>query len=96
MRQASASPEAWWALLQQEEAALAAAGSGTATLGGAARGGVALFDLYQWATKLVPRQANCSNEAYLKIWLGYARQQWCVLHRPGLGRGAWPGPDKAR
>lgn len=80
----SGSPEAWWAFLQAEEAALAGGGAGgggaTATLtqGVAQRGGVSLFDLYLWATKQIPRQNNYSNEAYLKIWLGYARQQWCV------------------
>lgn len=71
----SASPEAWWAFLQAEEAALCGS---TATLSGASRGGVTLFDLYHWATKLVPRQANYGSEAYVKIWLGYARQQWCA------------------
>ncbi len=69
------SPEAWWAFLQQEESVQS---SSTATLTQSGRGGVGLFDLYHWATKLVPRQSNYRNEAYVKIWLGYARQQWCV------------------
>jgi hypothetical protein len=67
------SPEAWWAFLQQEESTLS---TNTATLSQSGRGGVSLFDLYHWATKLVPRQDNYRNEAYIKIWLGYARQQW--------------------
>lgn len=67
------SPEAWWAFLQQEESTATA---NTSTLSGSNRGGVSLFDLYGWATKKVPRQSNYKNEAYLRIWLGYARQQW--------------------
>lgn len=79
VKAAPESPEGWWTLLQQEEAwaAVAAAGA-TAGLerGGAARGGVALLDLYRAATKTVPRQNNYGNEAFVKLWLGFARQQW--------------------
>lgn len=90
VRAAPESPEAWWALLAAEEAVL---GSGTATLsgrGGPGRGGVSLFDLYQAATKVVPRQNNYSNAAYIRLWLGFARQQWwvkfcCLVGQPLLG-----------
>ena len=78
VKAAHQSPEAWWTLLQQEEGWAAAAGA-TASLerGAAARGGVSLADLYAAATKVVPRQNNYSNDAFIKIWLGFARQQWC-------------------
>lgn len=71
------SPEAWWALLQQEEAWAAAAG-GTAGLerGAATRGGISLLDLFAAATKNIPRQNNYTNDSFVKIWLGFARQQW--------------------
>lgn len=75
VRAAPTSPEAWWALLAAEEAAL---GGTTATLDRAGRGGVSLFDLYRAATQVVPRQGNYNNEAFVRIWLGFARQQWWV------------------
>ena len=90
VRAAPHSPDAWWALLAAEEAALGASegGGSTATLerGGQTRGGVALFDLYRWAVKLVPRAEHYNSAAYLNIWLGYARQQWCAAGG-GLARG---------
>lgn len=70
------SPEGWWALLQQEEAWAAAAGATAGLERGAARGGISLLDLYRAATKTVPRQNNYGNEAFIKLWLGFARQQW--------------------
>jgi hypothetical protein len=74
VKAAPESPEAWWALLQQEESLAANA---TATLSDrGARGGVTLLDLFLAATKVVPRHSNYSNEAFIKIWLGFARQQW--------------------
>lgn len=80
VRAAPESPEAWWALLASEEAA---GGGTTASLGGrgGGRGGVTLLDLYSAATQTVPRQPNYANEAYLRLWLGFARQQWCVVGR---------------
>lgn len=36
----------------------------------------ALLQLYDWATKQVPRQGNYVNDAFLKLWIGYAKQQW--------------------
>ncbi|KAI7845303.1 hypothetical protein COHA_001145 [Chlorella ohadii] len=77
VRAAPESPEAWAALLAAEEAAL---GASTGTLSGergvGARGGVSLFDLYAAATKAVPRANNYTNDAYVRIWLGFARHQW--------------------
>lgn len=97
------SAEAWWAFLQQEESQAQAAAQqqhqqaapgATGAAGGAGGGtrspggpGVTLFDLYAWASRVVPRQTNYRTDAYLNIWLGYARQQWwvaglsaCALH----------------
>ncbi len=73
VRAAPNSPEVWWALLAAEEAAL---GGATATLDRAGRSGVSLFDLYRAATQAVPRQGNYQNEAFIHIWLGFARHQW--------------------
>ncbi|PSC73666.1 hypothetical protein C2E20_3077 [Micractinium conductrix] len=76
VRVAPQSPEAWWALLAAEEAG---GGGSTATLdrtGAPARGGISLFDLYGAATRAVPRQGNYGNECFVRIWLGFARQQW--------------------
>ncbi len=71
------SPEAWWALLRrEEELATAAAGASPAIVNRVTRNGVSLFDLYRWATKVVPRQNNYKNEAFISLWLGFARQQW--------------------
>jgi hypothetical protein len=79
VKAAPESPEAWWALLQQEEAWAATAG-GTAGLerGAATRGGISLLDLFAAATKNIPRQNNYTNDSFVKIWLGFARQQWCA------------------
>lgn len=86
VRVAPESPEAWAALLAAEEAALGAStGTLTGERGAGARGGVTLFDLYAAATKAVPRANNYTNDAYVRIWLGFARHQWCVfamLSRP--------------
>lgn len=43
-----------------------------------ARGEVALGQLYAWAVKAVPKTGNYGNEAYLRLWLGCARHQWCA------------------
>ncbi len=37
---------------------------------------VILFDIYDWATRLVPQKGNKSKPAFVNIWLGHARQQW--------------------
>ncbi|PRW45719.1 hypothetical protein C2E21_5938 [Chlorella sorokiniana] len=77
VRAAPESPEAWAALLAAEEAALGAStGTLTGERGAGARGGVSLFDLYAAATKAVPRANNYANDAYVRIWLGFARHQW--------------------
>lgn len=79
VRAAPESPEAWAALLAAEEAALGAStGTLTGERGAGARGGVTLFDLYAAATKAVPRANNYTNDAYVRIWLGFARHQRCV------------------
>jgi len=64
---------AWWSFLRFEEDAHLGNKTGS-SLG--IRDRVTLGDLYQWATRLVPRQDNYMNVNYLSIWLGYARQQW--------------------
>ncbi|KAK9828905.1 hypothetical protein WJX72_002702 [[Myrmecia] bisecta] len=70
------SPTAWLSFLEHEEAVLSGS---TNTLDGAFRTnrqGVTLFHLYSWATKVVERHGNYQNIAYLRLWLGFARQQW--------------------
>lgn len=71
VRSDPASASFWWSFLLSEEA-----GASPSTLHGQGRDRISLCDLYRWATKLVPRQVNYKNIAYLSIWLGYARQQW--------------------
>jgi len=80
------SPETWIAFLSAEEASGAGGGLTGALTGGlgplsaqgAGSGGtvITLYHLYFWATQLVPRARNQHLEDYVKLWLGYARQQW--------------------
>lgn len=65
----------WLAFLRHEEQLLSTSTAplDAATTGG--RYGVTLFHLYDWATKTIPRRGGGSGEAYLQIWLGYARHQ---------------------
>ena len=43
------------------------------------RGGPSLCDMYTCATRLIPRQGNSNKDAFLQLWLGCARLQWCAL-----------------
>lgn len=65
-------PEAWWSLIQcaesQPDVAVAKPQD--------KRQGLAMLQLYEWATKHVPRQGNYENSAFLNLWIGYAKQQW--------------------
>ena len=64
------SPVAWLGFLQHEcQINVAATGQSWG------RGNVTLFKMYDWAIKTVPRSGNSKNEAYLRLWLGYAREQ---------------------
>jgi hypothetical protein len=89
VRAAPESADAWWALLLHEERA-----AGASPRSPPPRGGVALIELYRWATRLAPRPRAAadaapggSGGAFARVWVGYARRQW--------GRGA-SGPDDAR
>lgn len=64
-------PDAWLRFLENEEAVM---GQSTGTR--PSRGGVTLYHLYHKATELVQRTKGRPSESYVKIWLGYARQQW--------------------
>ncbi|KAF6261004.1 hypothetical protein COO60DRAFT_832255 [Scenedesmus sp. NREL 46B-D3] len=67
------SAEAWRALLAYEESH----GSNMTHGLQADPGRVSLYHMYYWATTLVPRSSSKSHkEAYLQLWLGFARQQW--------------------
>ncbi len=74
-------PEPWLAFLTHEEACY---GNATNPLPGRPGcsgdtgpvGGVSLYHLYFWATQLIPRSAHQHKEEYIRIWLGYAKQQW--------------------
>lgn len=72
------SAEAWRSWLAYEEAHC---GNITHSWQAAADPGkVSLYHMYYWATTLVPRSSSKSHkEAYLKLWLGFARQQWWVM-----------------
>eukprot|EP00854_Cymbomonas_tetramitiformis_P016276 gene16276-19315_t len=66
-----ASPESsstWLAFLEHE-------GRSNAERSQKTRGGVTLFRLYEWATKTIPRHGNRENETYVRIWLGYIKEQ---------------------
>ena len=68
------SAEAWRSLLAFEEAH----GSNLTQQqpGAADPARVSLYHLYYYATQLVPRNKNQQKEAYLQLWLGFAKQQW--------------------
>jgi hypothetical protein len=68
------SAEAWRALLAFEEAHCSNVTQQQPGGGDPAR--VSLYHLYYYATQLVPRNNNQHKEAYLQLWLGFARQQW--------------------
>lgn len=74
VKAAPQSADAWRALLAFEEAH-----SSNITQqqpGGGDPSRVSLYHLYYWATQEVPRTKNQHKEAYLQLWLGFARQQW--------------------
>lgn len=50
-----------------------------------------LGQLYAWAVKAVPKTGNYANEAYLRLWLGCARHQWCFTSSCGHVPFAVPG-----
>ena len=41
------------------------------------KGAVGLVSLYGWATRLTPKNGNSNNDTYIRLWIGYARHQWC-------------------
>jgi len=68
------SAEAWRALLAYEEAHSSNLTQQQGATSDPSR--VSLYHLYYYATQLVPRNKNQQKEAYLQLWLGFARQQW--------------------
>jgi serine/threonine-protein kinase TTK/MPS1 len=64
------SAPAWLALLRHEE------GVRSGGVGAAAQ--LPLARLYEHATRLLPRAGRSRDEAFLRIWLGHARQQAAV------------------
>jgi len=67
-------PEPWWLLIQHAESQQDSAHTDPKPQG--KRQGLAMLQLYEWATKQVPRQGNYGNDAFLKLWIGYAKQHW--------------------
>lgn len=63
------SPEAWLKFLQREEDIQ------RSNKGAVSASQIGISRLYEWATKAIPRSLNISNEAYVQIWIGYAKQQ---------------------
>jgi len=43
----------------------------------AGRASVGLVSLYAWATRLMPKNGHYNDETYIRIWINYARHQWC-------------------
>ena len=73
----SASANTWWALLHHEECYFERSGINRGDyVKRSSTGDVILFDLYDWATRLVPQKGNKTKPAFVNIWLGHARQQW--------------------
>lgn len=64
-------PEPWWSLIQCAESQQDAVAKPQDR-----RQGLALLQIYEWATKQVPRHGNYDNTSFLKLWIGYAKQQW--------------------
>jgi hypothetical protein len=62
------SPEVWLEFLQREEAF-------RRTDNNVAQSQIGIGRLYEWATKAIPRSSNIGNEDYVRIWIGYAKQQ---------------------
>lgn len=67
-------PEPWWSIIQHAESQQAACQPDPKPHD--KRQGLAMLQLYEWATKQVPRQGNYDNDAFVKLWIGYAKQQW--------------------
>ena len=65
----SQSPETWWSLLSKLDPVVQTSNTDK-------RQALALLQIYEWATKQVPRHGNYENTAFLKLWIGYAKQQW--------------------
>lgn len=78
LQQDPAAAEPWAHFLDNEEgiAAAAAAAAQGAAAGPKSRASAALGSLYQRATQLVPRARGQASEAYMRLWVGYARHQW--------------------
>ncbi len=73
----SASAGTWWALLHHEECHFERSGVNNKDyVKRSSTTHVILFDLYDWATRLVPQKGNKTKPAFVNIWLGHARQQW--------------------
>ena len=73
----SASADTWWALLHHEECYFERSEVNNKDyVKRSSTTHVILFDLYDWATRLVPQKGNKTKPAFVNIWLGHARQQW--------------------
>lgn len=70
------SAEAWRSLMAYEESHSANNTYGLHAATAVDNNKVSLYHVYYWATQLVPRSKNQHKEAYLQLWLGFARQQW--------------------
>jgi hypothetical protein len=71
------SAAAWWAFLRHEETATASNKIVCATPRGTPRASsTTMCDLYNWATRMVPRTDGQNIATYINLWLGFARQQW--------------------
>jgi hypothetical protein len=70
--------EAWLEFLTHEESVVRPALLQPAGMGGTGKGGGSqLLHWYQKATELMHRsKAMAAAEAYVSVWIGYARHQW--------------------
>lgn len=76
VRAAHECPEVWWAFLRHEEDTLSIGNNAELIFNRPSRNGIPLFELYRWATRLIPRQGNYTKESFIRIWVGFGRQQW--------------------
>ncbi len=86
-------PEAWLNFLQHEEALAQQHPHLYAPPGSQHRS--SLLYWYQRATEMVHRPKGQGADAYLSLWLGFARHQWCAC-RPAHTRRRLPAPRPSR
>eukprot|EP00899_Mesostigma_viride_P027221 jgi/Mesvir1/7684/Mv11654-RA.1 len=79
LRSSPESPDTWLRFLEYEEKAEADKTVVNRSRSHAHDGNsISLLRLFEWATKTIPLAGNKKDSSYLRVWLGYIRQQ-CVV-----------------